>query len=217
MRVAVTPEVLPGAWQRLVFQLAHELTHQKMDARVDNNAMEAFAVAVSLEVLHRLEYDSYRKANENYYAQTLPPEVLSAFKQGKWDLVALYLRYQWRHEYVLEDWDRAPQFLAAMTLRKINGFPWARLLNIGGSAQCGSKRVEGRAQYCPFSPASLEGFPEEIKNLIGNDTVRGVIVGAGARRPEGGALTFRENGKWVSLRWSRKSDPVIPDGFAPLD
>lgn len=216
MRVAVTPEVLPGAWQRLVFQLAHELTHQKMDARVDNNALEAFAVAVSLEVLHRLGYDSYRESNEHFYTQSIPPEVMSALNHGEWRKVGLYLRYEWRQEYT-EDWDQATHFVAAIAFRKMGGFPWDRLLNIGAGAQCGSNRANGRARYCPLSPASLEDFPEAVKTVVWGNPMNVVIMRTGVAQHEGDGLSFQEKGKWVSLRWSRKIDPLIPDGFVPLD
>jgi hypothetical protein len=216
MRISLTPEVLPGAWQRLVFQLAHELAHQKMDARVDNNAMEAFAVALSLEVLHRLGYDPYREGNERYYARPIPPEVMLALGRRDWLSVGLYIRYQWRLEF-REDWTRPTQFLAAMALRKMGNFPWNRLLNIGATAECGTNRPDGWAQFCPLSPASLEGFPESIKAVVGRNELTALIMRTDTTQPEGGGLTFKEKGKWVSLRWSRRSDPVMPDGFLPLD
>lgn len=215
MRVALTPEVLPGAWQRLVFQLAHELTHHKMDATVDNDAMEAFAVAVSLETLHRLGYDFYRKGNERYYSQLIPREVMSALNQDDWEMVGLYLRYEWRHVR-FDEWDRSTQFVAAMALRKMGNFPWARLLNIGSTAQCSSHRPAGRAQYCPLSPASLEGFPQSVRALLWKHELNVAIIHTGSR-PESGGLSFHEKGKWVSLRWQRKSDPLTPEGFVPVD
>ncbi len=216
MRVAVTPQVLPGAWQRLVFQLSHELAHQKMDARVDNNALEAFAVAVSLEVLHRLGYDPYRESNEHFYTQSIPPEVISALKRSEWAKVGLYLRYEWRREYV-ENWDQSTHFVAAIALRRIGGFPWERLLNIGATAECGSNTSNGRARYCPLSPASLEDFPEAMKTILWRNEMNVVILRTGTGQQEGEGLSFREQGKWVSLRWSRNTDPLVPDGFVPLE
>lgn len=216
MRVAFTPQVLPGAWQRLAFQLAHELAHLKMNARVDNNALEAFAVAVSLEVLHRLDFDPYRESNQRYYTQSIPPEVLEALNRSDWAKVGLYLRYEWRHEY-REDWDQSTHFVAAIALRKIAGIPWEQLLNIGASAECGSNRSNGRARYCPLSPASLEAFPEAMKAILSPDQVNVVLVHNGARQHDGNALIFQEKGKSVSLRWSRKADPLVPDGFVPLN
>lgn len=216
MRIALTPEVLPGAWQRLIFQLSHELAHQKMDARVDNNAMEAFATAVSLETLHRLGYDSYREANERYYTQLVPSEVMSALNHSEWNKVALYLRYKWRAENI-DKWDRATHFVAAIALRKMNGFPWERLLNIGVTAECGSRRLLGRARYCPLSPDSLEGFPESVKILLARSEMSSVIARTSVERPEGEGLIFKEKGKWISLRWVRKHDPLVPDGFVPID
>lgn len=215
MRVALTPNVLPGAWQRLVFQLAHELAHQKMDARVDNNALESFAVAVSLEVLHRLGYDPYREGNERYYAQTIPPEVMSALKHGDWSTIGLYLRYEWRNEEA-GNWKRDTQFLAAMALRKSGNFPWERLLNVGATAQCGSRRWKGYAQLCPLSPASLEGFSSQVRALLGNNG-KVAMVRVTATRMESGDLTFKEQGKWVSLRWRWKNDPVGADGFVAIE
>jgi len=216
MRIAVTPEVLPGAWQRFVFQLAHELAHQKMDARADNNALEAFAVAVSLEVLHRLSYDGYRESNERFYTQFVPREVMSAVNRADWATVGLYLRYEWREEPV-EEWDQTTHFVAAMALRKAGNFPWERLLDIGASAQCGSSRRNGHAQYCPLSPASLEDFPEAVKEIVSPSEMKVVIARIGMPERDGESLTFRENGKWVSLRWSRRSDPLMPDGFRPIE
>ena len=216
MRVAFTPQVLPGAWQRLAFQLAHELAHLKMDARVDNNALEAFAVAVSLEVLHRLDYDPYRESNERYYTQSIPPEVLTALNRTDWAKVGLYLRYEWRQEYS-ENWDQGTHFVAAIALRRIAGFPWERLLNIGASAECGSNRANGRARYCPLSPASLEDFPQSVKSVLFPNLTDVVLVHTGMRQNDGEALSFKEKGKWVSLRWSRKTDPLLPDGFVPIN
>ena len=216
MRVAFTQQVLPGAWQRLAFQLAHELAHLKMDARVDNNALEAFAVAVSLEVLHRLDYDPYRESNESYYTQSIPPEVLAALNRSDWSNVGLYLRYEWRQEYS-ENWDQGTHFVAAIALRKIRGFPWGRLLNIGASAECGSNRPNGRARYCPLSPASLEDFPEALKSIVSPDLGNVALVHTGVRKHNGAALTFQEKGKSVSLRWSRETDPLLPDGFVPIN
>jgi hypothetical protein len=216
MRVAFTPQVLPGAWQRLAFQLAHELAHLKMDARVDNNALESFAVAVSLEVLHRLDYDSYRESNERYYTQSIPPEALAALNGSDWAKVGLYLRYEWRQEYS-ENWDQGTHFVAAIALRKIAGFPWERLLNIGASAECGSNRSNGRARYCPLSPASLVGFPEALKSIVLPDQVNVALEHIGKRQDNSAALTFQEKGKSVSLRWSRRTDPLLPDGFVPIN
>jgi hypothetical protein len=34
---------------------------------------------------------------------------------------------------------------------------------------------------------------------------------------EGEDLTFQEKGNWVSLRWLRKTDPLMPDGFVPIE
>jgi len=183
MRVALTPSVLPGAWQRLAFQLAHELTHLKMDGSVDNNAMEAFATAVSLEALHRLDYDPYREANERYYTQWNPPQVMMALKKGEWNKVALYLRYELRHENV-ENWDRGSHFIAA--------------------------------QYCPLSPSSLEGFPDPVKTLLAPDPMNVVMVHTSENDLQDGGLTFKEKGKWVALRWRRRDDPLMPDGFVPM-
>ncbi len=216
MRVALTPQVLPGAWQRLVFQLAHELAHLKMDARVDNNALEAFAVAVSLEVLHRLEYDPYRESNERFYTQSIPPEVMSALNRGEWGTVGLYLRYEWRREYA-ENWDQATHFVAAIALRKIAGFPWERLLNIGAGAECGSNRLHGRARYCPLSPASLEDFPDSVKSVLWPNQMNVIIMRTGVEQHQGKDLTFQEKGKWVTLRWSRRTDLLIPEGFVPIE
>jgi hypothetical protein len=199
MRIALTPEVLPGAWQRLVFQLSHELAHQKMDARVDNNAIETFAVALSLEVLHRLGYDPYREANERYYTQTVPPEVISALNRSDWQTVGLYIRYQWRLEF-REDWTRPTQFVAAMALRKMGNFPWNKMLNIGATAECGSNRPEGWAQFCPLSPASLADFPESVKAVLAGNDMNVLIVRTDPTHQDVAGLTFKEKGKWISLR-----------------
>jgi len=217
MRVALTPNVLPGAWQRLVFQLSHELTHLKMDARVDNNAMETFATAVSLEALQRLGYDPYREDNERYYTQALPPEVLAALNRNEWEKVGLYLRYKWRNESD-EHWDRATHFLAAIALRRMGGFPWERLFNIGASAQCGSFHPRQGGRYCPFSPPSLEGFPKAMKSLLLKDEINIALMRAEKTRldqPE--SLEFSEEGKWISLRWGRKTDALLPEGYAPVE
>ncbi len=216
LRVALTPQVLPGAWQRLVFQLAHELAHHKMGPRADNNVFESFAVAFSLEVLHRMGYDHYREGNERFYSQWTPPEVMAALNREEWNTVGLYLRYEWRREYA-EEWDDGTHFVAAMALRKMDNFPWSRLLNLGATAECGSSKFKGRAQYCPISPATLEGFPEPVKALLSPDPLKVVIVRTATEPYKGGGLTFREKGKWVTLRWMRKSDPVVPEGFVRVE
>ncbi len=217
LRVGVTPEVLPGAWQRLVFQLAHELAHQKMDARVDNNVLEAFAVAVSLEVLHREGYDSFRESNEHFYTQSVPPEVIAALNHGEWRNVGLYLRYEWRHEYD-EKWDLGTHFVAAMAFRRIGNFPWRQLLNIGATAQCGSNKSNGRARYCPLSPASLEDFPESARTVAWQNQTNVILIArTSMHRVEGDGFTFQEMGRWVTLRWLRNTDPLLPKGFALID
>jgi hypothetical protein len=90
-------------------------------------------------------------------------------------------------------------------------------LNIGASTECGSNRSNGRARYCPLSPASLEDFPEALKAVVWRNQMNVVILRTAMGQHEGDGLTFREKGKWVSLRWSRKSDPLVPDGFVPLE
>lgn len=192
------------------------LAHHKMGPRADNNVFEAFAVAFSLEVLHRMGYDHYREGNERFYAQWTPPEVKSALKREQWDKVGLYLRYEWRREDA-GDWDEGTQFVAAMALRKMGNFPWARLLNIGATAECGSRKFKGRAQYCPVSPATLEGFPDSVKALLSPDPMSAVIARIGSEPYEGDGLTFREKGKWVTLRWLRRSEAAMPEGFGRVE
>lgn len=215
LRVAVTPEVLPGAWQRFAFQLAHELAHHKMDARVDNNVLETFAVAVSLEVLQRLGYDGFRESNEHFYTQSIPVDVVSALNRREWGNVGLYLRYEWRREPD-EDWDQATHFVGAIAIRNIAAFPWGRLLNIGVNSECGSSKPSGRAKYCPLSPVALDGFPEAVKAVLWRNPMESVFARSTKSRPTDG-FTFRERGNWVSLRKFRKIDSTIPAGFLPAD
>jgi hypothetical protein len=215
MRIAVTPEVLPGAWQRLVFQVSHELAHLKMDAQVDNNVLESFAVAVSLEALHRLGYDSFRESNERYYTQSIPPEIMAALNRGEWDNVGLYLRYEWRHEQAETEWDQATHFIGAMALRKV-GFGWERLSDIGAYAQCGSEKPNGRAKYCPLSPAAFNDFPEQVRKLFSRDPMRSVLVRISDTQ-QTDSLSFKDHRRWVSLRWLRKMDSYIPPGYLPVD
>lgn len=214
MRIAVAPEVLPGAWQRFVFQLSHELTHLKMDARVDNNVLESFAVAVSLETLHRLGYDVFRESNEKYYTQSIPAEVKAALSRKDWDSTGLYLRYAWRDEGHRE-WDQATHFVAAMAIRAI-GFSWERLWNVGARTECGSEKANDRARYCPLSMAAFEDFPTALQQVFRRDPMRNVVMRISNTKP-GDGFVFREDKRWVSLRWVRKIDSEVPEGYVPID
>lgn len=215
MRIAVTPEVLPGAWQRLVFQLSHELAHLKMDARVDNNVLESFAVAVSLETLHRLGYDAFRESNEKYYTQSIPAEVKAALSRKDWDSVGLYLRYAWRNESRDREWDQANQFVGAIAIRSV-GFRWEQLLNLGAQGDCGSEKANGRAKYCPLSAAVFEEFPVALQQVFRRDPMRSVLLKVSKTKPTEG-FSFREGTRWVSLRWLRKIDSNVPAGYLPID
>lgn len=122
-------------YAQFVYQLAHELGHVVLDPRRTHAVAETLAEAISLQVLHDLAvqweteppYDhwqpyaphfaSYRRQTERTWLKAFPPEVAAAVEAGRWDSVALYLR--WR----LDEQDRR------VVQRDLNGLAAMALLS----------------------------------------------------------------------------------------
>lgn len=97
VRIALNNLVLSSKYTgepELVFELAHELAHAKMDARYDNYLVEMFAVAVSLRTLKDFRYDQYRNDTLAKYINELPQTVRYSIDRHDWNAVASYWQDQ---------------------------------------------------------------------------------------------------------------------------
>jgi len=211
VRIAVTPEVLPGAYQRFAFQLAHELAHVKMDPRIDNKLIETFAVAVSFEVMHRLKYESYLETNQHYYAESLPAEVRAAAAKKEFDKLSLYLRYRWQDKESRVP-DYSLQTIGAVLIRSDNNFPWRSLLGIGLKNFCRTAPSPARMQYCGLDESAVPELRTYFEKLGRKKTTKLVVRIAGMTPVDKTSFLFREKGRYVLLREIDSSRPV-PFGF----
>jgi hypothetical protein len=212
VRIAVTPEILPGAYQRFAFQLAHELAHVKMDPRIDNKLIETFAVAVSFEVMHRLGYESYLETNQYYYAEPLPSEVRAAAAKKQFDNLSLYLRYRWQDEESRVP-DYSLQVIGATLIRADASFPWSSLLGIGLRNTCRTTPSSIQMQYCGLDESAIPELRRYFDKLGHKKTTRLIVRRAAITPVDKRSFVFREKGSCVLLREIDPSQP-IPPGFA---
>jgi len=156
-RVAISRSVLPDDRQRFAFQLAHELAHVIMDPRFDNEMVETFAVAVSLEVLERLGYVAYLQAAVESLIAPLPAAVKAALKRGSWSDVTLYLASQ-RQYHQANPFDYSLAAAGAQLIRSLHLLPWNRLLGVAARSTCPGGRDAARFHFCPLNESTLPEF-----------------------------------------------------------
>ncbi len=132
VRIVLSAKVLPTNYSELVFELAHELAHVKMDARYDNYLVEAFAVAVSLRVLKAVGSNPARQADIAMYTDELPQEVQAAIEREDWGTAKRY----WQSKIPSRGaGDFSLAFLGALILEAARQPVWQELLNAGESSE----------------------------------------------------------------------------------
>jgi hypothetical protein len=199
IRIAVTSNVLPGAYQRFAFQLAHELAHVKMDPRIDNKLVETFAVAISFEVIHRLGFESYVETNQHYYSLPLPSQVRSAISKKQLDKLSLYLRFRWKDEESRLP-DYSLQMIGAVLIRSHRDFPWKSLRGIALKSTCRVDADRSEMRYCALDDSAVPELRGYL-NELGRDGREKLVVERTSTKPkEGQGFAFVENGFWITLR-----------------
>ena len=168
VRVALSRSVLPADWERLAFQLAHELAHVRMDPRFDNEILETFAVAVSFEVLERMGYARYLERAIQSLIAPLPAQIRVALATGSWSQVNLYLRQQ-RQYHEEHPLDYSLAAAGAVLIRAAHALPWSRLSGIGRKNQCPPRADPPRFQFCSLNESALPEFLP-VFHLLGRAT-----------------------------------------------
>ena len=136
VRIALTDQVLFSTYTgepEMVFELAHELAHIKMDARYDNYLDETFAVAVSLKVLGELRYQQYRHDTVALFTRRLPEGIQSAIDRQSWNEAAQY----WQGKIPKQKsgpsgaWNFSFATVGSLLLETAQQPVWPNLLGIG--------------------------------------------------------------------------------------
>ena len=131
VRIALDRSVLPKNQPELIYELAHELAHVKMDARYDNYLVETFAVAVALKVLQELRLDPVRKTDIDHYPQHLPQPIRSAIDRRDWKEATLYWQSEIPNQKLTPfgQWNFSFATLGALVLEASQQPVWANLLD----------------------------------------------------------------------------------------
>lgn len=131
VRIAVHRLVFPKNEPELIYELAHELAHVKMDAQYDNYLVETFAVAVALRVLQELRPDPVRKTYIDHYTQHLPQPIRSAIDRRDWKEAILYWQSEIPHQKLTPfgQWNFSFATLGALVLEAYQQPVWANLLD----------------------------------------------------------------------------------------
>jgi hypothetical protein len=112
--------------QQFAFQLAHELAHVKMGVHLDNYLIETLAVAVSYEVLIRMQWATYVKEEIDIDIAALPEPLQIAFKNQDFGALRSFWQQRSPHEGICLS-DRSFQTVGAILIRR-QQVPWAHLL-----------------------------------------------------------------------------------------
>jgi hypothetical protein len=136
VRIALNDQVLHSPYSgdpELVFELAHELAHVKMDAPYDNYLAETMAVAISLKVIEELGYKQYRHDTVSMFIRRLPGNIQSAIDHQWWNEAAQY----WQSEISKQksgptgSWDVPFGLVGSLLLETAEQPVWPNLLGIG--------------------------------------------------------------------------------------
>lgn len=139
VRIALNDQVLQRTYSgepELVFELAHELAHIKMDARYDNYLDETFAVSVSLKVLSEFGFDEYRRDTIRKFiwdSDSLPQSIKSAIERQDWNEAALFWQSQSRRQKSNQfgSWNVTFGMLGSLILETVQQPVWGQLLGFG--------------------------------------------------------------------------------------
>jgi hypothetical protein len=134
---------------QFAFQLGHELGHVMLDPRRTDGVVEAIAIAVSYEVLDRLDkkvkdspafpwlasygknFKPYRRDDQKIVLDKFPEEIRDLVAHKKWDQLSDYLRQHSQEMEAGHANDRDMQTLAAISLRSAP-VDWSQFAGIAG-------------------------------------------------------------------------------------
>jgi hypothetical protein len=184
-----------------------------MDPRLDNEVIETFAVAASLEVIQRLRYKSFVETNEHFYARSLPPEVQDAIAKRQISNLRAYLRYRWRIGAPRPP-DYSMQLIGAVILRSDPNFHWRNLLSVGTKGKCPVEPRQTETKFCDFNLSALPELRTAFDQL-GIQASTQLFQRTTRDQPNDSMFAFHENGSWVSLLEVRTSD-AMPQGFSSV-
>ncbi|MBI3945576.1 MAG: hypothetical protein HY321_06640 [Armatimonadetes bacterium] len=224
-RYRITLTVTGRYYAQLVYQLSHELAHVMMDPRRTNGSVETVATAVSIRALMDIadrwqvqpphprwqayvpRFREYALARQAEALRNFPAPVRAAAYDGRWDEVALYLRYR-RPESEGRPYNRDLHHLAAMALCA-EPVPWAEFVGLGTLTDPSPERDP---VFRSDLQLDLSRVPLCLRRIgIGRATALAAAEFA-ARPAVNGGFLFFDGGHWV---WLGEMDPAARDTCLP--
>jgi hypothetical protein len=144
-------------YEKMIYNLGHELGHVMLNPRRSNWIMESIAAALSLTELTLLSQawknpglDKYRVDEEKKHLDVLPEPIRLAVSQGRWTIVREYLRQnhptaeqEVSKTYGASRERRAVEMLAAKALLS-STVQWKSFVNL---ADCSSRPISSDLDF----------------------------------------------------------------------